>query len=121
MIKKAVAMRKHLEANRKDKDGKFHLILVSLPSSCLLRLCALLQLSWNGMLQGEEAWCHWLSGSNRAGWAVRHPPPVAADTRSTRPCLTCFHPSPLSLQVESRIHRLARYYKKSKRLPPNWK
>ena len=50
MIKKAVAMRKHLDANRKDKDGKFHLIL-----------------------------------------------------------------------VESRIHRLARYYKKSKKLPPNWK
>ncbi|KAL4424983.1 hypothetical protein ABPG77_002868 [Micractinium sp. CCAP 211/92] len=50
LIKKAVAMRKHLEANRKDKDGKFHLIL-----------------------------------------------------------------------VESRIHRLARYYKKSKKLPPNWK
>ena len=50
MIKKAVSMRKHLEANRKDKDGKFHLIL-----------------------------------------------------------------------VESRIHRLARYYKKTKRLPPNWK
>jgi hypothetical protein len=23
--------------------------------------------------------------------------------------------------VESRIHRLARYYKKTKRLPPNWK
>jgi hypothetical protein len=35
MIKKAVAMRKHLEANRKDKDGKFHLILVSLPSHTL--------------------------------------------------------------------------------------
>lgn len=50
LIKKAVAMRKHLDANRKDKDGKFHLIL-----------------------------------------------------------------------VESRIHRLARYYKKAKKLPPNWK
>lgn len=50
LIKKAVAMRKHLDANRKDKDAKFHLIL-----------------------------------------------------------------------VESRIHRLARYYKKSKKLPPNWK
>ena len=23
--------------------------------------------------------------------------------------------------VESRIHRLARYYKKTKKLPPNWK
>lgn len=50
LIKKAVAMRKHLEANRADRDGKFHLIL-----------------------------------------------------------------------VESRIHRLARYYKKAKKLPPNWK
>lgn len=28
MIKKAVVMRKHLEQNRKDKDGKFRLILV---------------------------------------------------------------------------------------------
>jgi small subunit ribosomal protein S13e len=50
LIKKAVAMRKHLDANRKDKDAKFHLIL-----------------------------------------------------------------------VESRIHRLARYYRKAKKLPPNWK
>ncbi|KAL3153892.1 ribosomal 40S subunit protein S13 [Trebouxia sp. C0010 RCD-2024] len=50
MIKKAVVMRKHLEVNRKDKDGKFRLIL-----------------------------------------------------------------------VESRIHRLARYYKRVKKLAPNWK
>nr|GMD14388.1 40S ribosomal protein S13-like [Ipomoea batatas] len=50
LIKKVVAIRKHLERNRKDKDSKFRLIL-----------------------------------------------------------------------VESRIHRLARYYKKTKRLPPIWK
>jgi len=50
LIKKAVAVRKHLEKNRKDKDSKFRLIL-----------------------------------------------------------------------IESRIHRLARYYKRSKQLPPNWK
>eukprot|EP01025_Chloroclados_australasicus_P036201 TRINITY_DN3683_c0_g1_i1.p2 TRINITY_DN3683_c0_g1~~TRINITY_DN3683_c0_g1_i1.p2 ORF type:complete len:152 (+),score=9.77 TRINITY_DN3683_c0_g1_i1:81-536(+) len=50
MIKKAVAMRKHLDRNRRDKDSKFRLIL-----------------------------------------------------------------------VESRIHRLARYYKTKKKLPPNWK
>ncbi|CAI0413835.1 unnamed protein product, partial [Linum tenue] len=50
MIKKAVAVRKHLERNRKDKDSKFRLIL-----------------------------------------------------------------------VESRIHRLARYYKSTKKLPPVWK
>merc|ERR1712070_803525 len=50
LIKKAVSMRKHLEKFRKDKDGKFRLIL-----------------------------------------------------------------------VESRIHRLARYYKSVKALPPNWK
>jgi small subunit ribosomal protein S13e len=50
MIKKAVSMRKHLERNRKDRDGKFRLIL-----------------------------------------------------------------------IESRIHRLARYYKASKRLPPTFK
>ncbi|CEL97108.1 unnamed protein product [Vitrella brassicaformis CCMP3155] len=50
MIKKAVAMRKHIERNRSDNDSKFRLIL-----------------------------------------------------------------------VESRIHRLARYYKRVKQLPPNWK
>ncbi|XP_029816890.1 40S ribosomal protein S13 [Manacus vitellinus] len=50
LIKKAVAVRKHLERNRKDKDAKFRLIL-----------------------------------------------------------------------IESRIHRLARYYKTKRVLPPNWK
>eukprot|EP01089_Gocevia_fonbrunei_P008799 TRINITY_DN2055_c0_g1_i1.p1 TRINITY_DN2055_c0_g1~~TRINITY_DN2055_c0_g1_i1.p1 ORF type:complete len:153 (-),score=30.80 TRINITY_DN2055_c0_g1_i1:92-550(-) len=50
LIKKAVAVRKHLSKNRKDKDGKFRLIL-----------------------------------------------------------------------IESRIHRLARYYKRTKALPPTWK
>ena len=50
LIKKAVAIRKHLERNRKDKDAKFRLIL-----------------------------------------------------------------------VESRIHRLARYYKSKRVLPPTWK
>jgi small subunit ribosomal protein S13e len=50
LIKKAVAMRKHMEKSRKDKDSKFHLIL-----------------------------------------------------------------------VESRIHRLARYYRKTKQLPAVWK
>ena len=50
LIKKAVAIRRHLERNRKDKDAKFRLIL-----------------------------------------------------------------------VESRIHRLARYYKTKSVLPPNWK
>jgi len=50
LIKKAVAVRKHLEKNRKDKDSKFRLIL-----------------------------------------------------------------------IESRIHRLARYYKLRRVLPPSWK
>uniref|UniRef100_A0A1D1YN43 40S ribosomal protein S13 n=1 Tax=Anthurium amnicola TaxID=1678845 RepID=A0A1D1YN43_9ARAE len=50
LIKKAVAVRKHLERNRKDKDAKFRLIL-----------------------------------------------------------------------IESRIHRLSRYYKKAGQLAPNWK
>jgi len=50
LIKKAVSIRKHLDRARKDKDAKFHLIL-----------------------------------------------------------------------VESRIHRLARYYKRTRKLPPNWK
>lgn len=50
LIKKAVAVRKHLERNRKDKDSKFRLIL-----------------------------------------------------------------------IESRIHRLARYYRLNRKLPPTWK
>lgn len=50
LIKKAVAVRKHLEKNRKDKDSKFRLIL-----------------------------------------------------------------------IESRIHRLARYYRTTRKLPSNWK
>eukprot|EP00624_Nannochloropsis_granulata_P001461 evm.model.NODE_17288_length_23225_cov_36.656620.2 len=50
LIKKAVAVRKHLERNRKDKDSKFRLIL-----------------------------------------------------------------------IESRIHRLARYYRTTRKLTPNWK
>ncbi|XP_043322732.1 40S ribosomal protein S13-like [Cervus elaphus] len=50
ILRKAVAVRKHLERNRKDKDAKFRLIL-----------------------------------------------------------------------IESRIHRLARYYKTKRVLPPNWK
>jgi len=50
LIKKAIALRKHLEKFRKDKDSKFRLIL-----------------------------------------------------------------------VESRVHRLARYYKKRRQLPPTWK
>jgi small subunit ribosomal protein S13e len=50
LIKKAIAVMKHLKRNRKDKDSKFMLIL-----------------------------------------------------------------------VESRIHRLARYYKRTKKLPPAWK
>merc|ERR1712118_193913 len=35
LIKKAVSIRRHLECNRKDKDSKFHLILVE---SCIHRL-----------------------------------------------------------------------------------
>merc|ERR1712115_75598 len=50
LIKKAVAVRKHLDRNRQDKDSKFRLIL-----------------------------------------------------------------------IESRIHRLARYYRKNRKLSPNWK
>jgi len=50
LVKKAVAVRKHLERNRKDKDSKFRLIL-----------------------------------------------------------------------IESRVHRLARYYRRTNQLPPNWK
>ncbi|KAK1273078.1 40S ribosomal protein S13-1 [Acorus gramineus] len=37
LIKKAVAIRKHLERNRKDKDSKFRLFLVENRIHCLAR------------------------------------------------------------------------------------
>jgi small subunit ribosomal protein S13e len=51
MIKKAVSMRKHLERNRKDKDGKFRLILVEsrihrLARYYKVRACARLCITW---------------------------------------------------------------------------
>lgn len=46
MIKKAVVMRKHLEVNRKDKDGKFRLILVESRIHRLARYYKVLLLSF---------------------------------------------------------------------------
>lgn len=43
LIKKAVAVRKHLERNRKDKDSKFRLILIESRIHRLAR-CELLSL-----------------------------------------------------------------------------
>ena len=43
LIKKAVSMRKHLELNRKDKDGKFRLILVESRIHRLARYYKVLQ------------------------------------------------------------------------------
>ena len=67
LIKKAVAVRKHLQTNRKDKDSKLYVL--------------------------------WKS--------------------SLRDCPTNLR-SRLIL-IESRIHRLARYYKSVGVLPPTWK
>ena len=47
MIKKAVVMRKHLEVNRKDKDGKFRLILVESRIHRLARYYKVSELSWS--------------------------------------------------------------------------
>ena len=85
-------MRKHLEANRKDKDGKFHLILVSLPSgdaggqpgaAAAVEVhgagCGGLVLPV-GAAQGRlDSWC-------RAASARRRLP------TQQRPCLTFVHP-----------------------------
>lgn len=49
MIKKAVVMRKHLEVNRKDKDGKFRLILVE---SRIHRLARYYKVSYPAVLLG---------------------------------------------------------------------
>ena len=87
LIKKAVAMRKHLEANRKDKDGALR-------------------------RRGREG------GTSVVGRrpADRRRPPTTGRCYA-HPAAGKFH----LILVESRIHRLARYYKKCKRLPPNWK
>lgn len=52
LIKKAVSMRKHLEANRKDRDGKFRLILVESRIHRLARYYKARQLwlCWAGLL-----------------------------------------------------------------------
>jgi small subunit ribosomal protein S13e len=67
LIKKAVAVRKHLSTNRKDRDGKLY---------------------------------------------------VASTPRTKNLLLTS--PSRLIL-IESRIHRLSRYYKTVGVLPPTWR
>ena len=55
----------------------------------------------------------WCCGT-RLGWRARRPPPTPPPVL---PPAGKFH----LILVESRIHRLARYYKRSKKLPPNWK
>ena len=67
LIKKAVAVRKHLSTNRKDRDGKLYV-----KPSIILRVCVLIL--------------------------------------SSRLIL-----------IESRIHRLSRYYKTVGALPPTWR
>lgn len=49
LIKKAVSMRKHLERNRKDKDGKFRLILVE---SRIHRLARYYKVWFDGVVPG---------------------------------------------------------------------
>jgi small subunit ribosomal protein S13e len=66
LIKKAVAVRKHLQTNRKDRDSKLYVCLIFL----------------------------------RPGWAN---------------CCSRL------ILIESRIHRLSRYYKTVGALPPTWR
>jgi small subunit ribosomal protein S13e len=71
LIKKAVAVRKHLERNRKDRDAKFRLMYVP------------------------------LAGLNSLS--------SSADICE------------INSLIESRIHRLARYYKTSGVIAPTWR
>lgn len=57
------------------------------------------------------------SRARRLGWAVSEPPAELLLQANRKDKDAKFH----LILVESRIHRLARYYKKSKKLPPNWK
>lgn len=47
LIKKAVSMRKHLDANKKDKDAKFHLILVESRIHRLARYYKVCMQAWS--------------------------------------------------------------------------
>ena len=52
LIKKAVAVRKHLQTNRKDKDSKFRLILIESRSMFPLGCTAMVR----SCLAGHNAW-----------------------------------------------------------------
>ncbi len=94
----AVSIRKHLERSRKDKDSKFRCVRAR-------RLAV-----W------------------RVGGVVRSCSTTTQAKRSRAAHAPCAHPpaAPPSfwprrlILVESRIHRLARYYKRVKKLPPTW-
>ena len=118
LIKKAVAVRKHLERYRKDKDSKV-----------------------GEYIPPPTHPTH--PPTHPPTHLPTHPPTYPAicvpwNVSSTHPSypivgctVDCFFPPstyppthPIQFRlilIESRIHRLARYYRTSRKLPPNWK
>lgn len=97
LIKKAVNMRKHMERNRKDKVRIA--IYPNHPRRSLFERPLLLDLHISYV-------------------PLSRPPPSPSSPLPSRP------PQDSKFRlilVESRIHRLARYYKRTKKLPAVWK
>ncbi len=124
LIKKAVAMRKHLEANRKDKDGERRLwaaVAVQLVASRLVPELTVVQQLAQQQKRHVCAVALWkLPTSTMCTSSAPRRPSAAHPALPNTSCLTLAGKFHLIL-VESRIHRLARYYKRTKKLPPNWK
>jgi small subunit ribosomal protein S13e len=64
LIKKAVSMRKHLERNRRDKDGKFRLILIE---SRIHRLARYYKVRRRCSSCRQQQWRQAASSSSRSG------------------------------------------------------
>ena len=98
LIKKAVSMRKHMEANRKDKDSKFRLILVE---SRIHRLARYYKVLWPS------------SKSADCGCVTVCAEPACL-TRTT--LMICHCP----ISTTSKQHSCC-VVQKAKKLPPTWK
>ena len=105
LIKKAVAMRKHLEANRKDKDGAF------LQAAATASVACVALETW----RASAAACSCSSVHARSPRRRRRSCLPYASRRPTPTTPAPAPPPPAGkfhlILVESRIHRLARYYK----------
>ena len=119
LIKKAVSVRKHLERNRKDKDSKFRLILIE--SRIHRRVPARLAAPPPPPVRRR---CRCASSPpispccSTAGRAQPASRPARGDASPRAPRRVV---APRRGRPSARARRLARYYKRTKKLPPTWK